>query len=522
MNLDVYDVTNTTLQGTLSEVYGVGFYDDLLALGYARFQVDAASSADLALLVPRRVVRFRTGGSAGTGDVFACVVQDRPSSLVADIEPESGGTISVVSFECPALMTWLGYQTGGAVLYPYGGLDGRQQNPRMFGPFAADFDDAAWSAPTLGGTLSTDGWPDDAAEAFEFTNQAIFRRTTTAVATSGPARMYMVADWRTAVDVYRNGDKVFSKPAGQTGLFYKDVEFDGLADTFVLHCVRNAAGTGRVGWAWLALTEGTDADGNDTFTLGSVLRRTFDPLDFPSADGDWLTLDNYTNLPGVNVGYVLDVGLQEASDRSHAPLPTWSFDGAGDTGSVAWTVEFARGFRLQELGLLLDELTSIEGEAEMTPAGVLGFYKRRGQDRSATVTVSSPFGLNLSGRGPQATRWLYETEGGLGQAVNASAETSLGVRMEQFVQLGTDISPEGIGTALVAQLVEDGKVLDEVEVDLPDAVVPYTDAFLGDTVTCDARSGTGTVRLTSFTYELSDANGAERWVASAVPYTEVP
>lgn len=522
MNLDVYDVNNVSHLGTLSEVYGVTFLDQLDRLGVARFQVDVASSADLALLQPRRVVRFRTGGSPGSGDVFACIVQDRPADLVSDIELESGETITVVTIRCLSLLAWLGYRQGGIALLPFRGFDGRQQNPRLFGPFAADFDDSAFASPTFAGPLSTEGWPDDQAVAFSFPNQAIFRRVTSASDSEGPARMFVVADWRTEVVVYRNGEEVIRKPAGKTGLFFDDQPYDGLGDAVVLHCVRDGGGTGRVGFTWVRLVESTDEDGNETFELGTTLRRTFDPADFPEATDLWVALNNYTVLPGVDVGYVMDVALTEADADGHTPMPTWTFTGGAggaDSDGQPWTREFARGFRCQKLGQLLDELRSIEGEAEMTPGGELKISVRRGQDRTGTVTISSPFALSLTGRGPQATRWVYETEGGLGQVINSAAESALGVRMTEFVQLGTDFSPDGNTVVVEGELEREGQVWDEIEVDLPDDVVPYSDVVLGDSVMCDGRDGSESVRLTSFEYTQMD-NGEDRWRATAVPYTE--
>jgi hypothetical protein len=522
LNLDVYDVTNTTLQGTLSQAFSVGFLEDLLSPSFGMFMVDAASSADIALLQPRRVVRFRTGASAGTGDVFACVVQDRPASSQSDVELASGATVATVSFECPDLWDgWLGGSTGGAVLYPFGGLDGRQQNPRLFGPFAADFDDSGWGSPTIGAAVSTPEWPDDRAVAFEFAERAWYRRFMPAAPSEiGAARIYVAATWRTQVDVYLDGELALTKPAGQTGIFYVDAPYEDRDHQIAIHAVNEGA-TGRVAFTWVRLVETTDDDGNEVLEPGGVLRRTFDPVDFPDAQEPWYALEDYVDEPGVNVGYVMDVALTEADDRSHAPLPTWDFDGDGDSGSSAWDVTFSRGFRMQELGKLLEELTSIEGEPEITPAGLLRLWKRRGEDRSGTVTVADAPAFGLSGRGPQATRWLYETEGGMGDAVNAAAESALGVRMEQFVQLGTDISPDGIGPALVAQLVADGQVRDEVEFDVPASLTPYDDFFVGDTITVGARDGsTQTVRVLSVGYERLDANGEDRWTVTAVPYTE--
>ena len=88
IHLDVYDVTNTTLLGTLQEWYRPSFFDDVRMPGMARILVDVASQDDLALLQPRRVVRWRRGANPGEGVFGASVVQDMPAELVADVDPE--------------------------------------------------------------------------------------------------------------------------------------------------------------------------------------------------------------------------------------------------------------------------------------------------------------------------------------------------------------------------------------------------------------------------------------------------
>lgn len=807
MKLDVYDTANSTFLGTLSEVHDVTFVDDLLIPGMARFQVDAASSSDLALLQPRRIVRFRTGPTPGVGDVFAAVVQDRPAELGSDIEPEPGSSVTTVTFECPGLLSWVGYQAGGAVLYPYGGLEGRQQNPRVFGWYTADFDDSDWEQVGPGmvdGKISTAGWPDPRAVAYRNRNgseRTIYRRSLKGGAgVAGPARMYVAANWRTAVEVWLDGEKVLEKPADETGLFAVDVDYEELDHQLA---VVVEGGIGRWAFTWVSLvptdsaarldwhqtwfddsgwsaptaagpihTDGwpdpqavayeasgdavryrrrtagaapaqpgrlsvaaqwqtgvtvyldgrrvlskpvggtgvfaanvaypgpghqlaVEVEGGGRWALswvdsnglplvrtydpgstsptnpwlssrapteepetqvGDVLRRTYDPDEFPDAD-PWLVFDGgptdwtlpgfdddgwnpplqagplstegwpdsgavalsappglarfrykgafevpsgTTRLyvaaqwqtsvrvfldgdqvlakpagqsglvatdvtrsasqvavlvsgggrwgltwqqlgagdqpagpivrtgpgwlasvegpPGVTVGYVLDTALTEDAQRHSRPW-TWTFDGRRDSDNRPWQVTFSRGFRMQQVGELIDELTSIEGEPHMTPAGELRYFVRRGTDRRDTVTLSAPYALGLSGRGPQATRWLYETEGGFGVAVNEQAEAEFGV-LEQYVQLGTDVNPDGIGRALQRQLAQDGAVLDEVEVDLPGEVTPYVDIELGDTVTLVGRDGPAPVRVTSIEYSQDEA-GNPVWAITATPDLEV-
>lgn len=515
MKLDVYNPANTTLQGTLSEAYGIGFLDDLLIPGSARFSVDVASSADTALLQPRRIVRFRTGANPGSGDVFAAIVQDRPSSL-GDVEPMPG-EMSVVNYQCPGILALLGHREGGATLWPYRGLDGRMQNPRAFGWYTPDFDDSAWTQPALAGAVQQRGWPDPDAIKFENAGGAarsLYRRyMPPAAGAAGPARLFVVAAANVAVTVYLDSEVLLTKEADANGIHSVDVAYEDIEH---LVAVEVSGGVGHWAMTWMELVEATDEDGKIYLTTGSTLRRTFDPAEFPDADSDW---EEYAagDYPGVTVGYVMDVALTEANARGHVPAFSWDFTDSLDSAGSAWATQFTRTFPIQPLGRLLDVLTSVEGEAEMTPAATLRYFKERGTDRTASVTVTSPYALSLTGRGPQATRWIFETEGGFGTIVDSAAETALGVRMEQFVQLGSDVDPDAIRPSLTKQLTADGGVLDEVDVDLPDDVEPYVDVFLGDKVMCQGRDGTSAVRLTSFECRVDDDNDSLEWSATAVP-----
>lgn len=661
MNLDVYDHTNTSFLGTLTEAHDIEFLDDLTIPGFARFQLDTAASADLALCRPRRIVRFRTGASPGDGDVFAAIIQDLPATLNDQMQPTDG--LSTVTVDCRGLLAWLGVSEGGAVLYPQGGLDGRQQNPRVFGWQTQDFDDSGWGqvgSSMTAGQLSTEGWPDDQAVAFSPIfegDRALYRRFLPALDVEDTsARMFLVATFRTEVKVWLDGELVLEKPRGQTGLFYEDVTYEDIDHQLA---VEVSGGTGRWGWTWMSTDTTEDEDGNEETTTGAALRRTYDPAEFPNATpwlsfeggpNDWqqstfvpddtwvrpvadgplstpgfpdsqavgyfsepgrgrffrqiesssgesgavmtlvaefntsvrLFIDNtqvgykpsgqrglfefqvdypatdfvlsavvvgggrwgwtwqtsggstlrrtynpetFTDadpwwykpddLPGVTTGFVLRTALDEDADRHPGRPWSYGFDGDQDSDAQPYGVTFSRGFRVQEVGRLVDELSSIEGEPHMTPDGTLRWLAHRGQDRTATVEVTSPFALDLSGRGPQATRWLYETQSGFGQALTDGPEDEFGV-MERFVQLGSDISSQSIGAVVTSQVAREAALSDEVRVDLPDDVTPYVDVELGDTVACQGRDGMADVRLTSVQARVDDSGHVE-WTATGKP-----
>lgn len=660
--LDVYDVTNTTLIRTLEEPHAVSFLEDLTIPGYLQFQVDTAAADDLAGVVARRVVRVRRDAT----DLAAYVIEDLPGDVSDAIQQADGESLSTVTAQCRGLGAWFGSSTGGAVLYPAQGLEGRQVNPRMFGWTSQDFDDSGWgevAGSRIGGRLSTAGWPDGSAVAFEpFVqgDRALYRRFLPASEeTRRFARMYLAAAVDTRVEVWLDDEMVLDKPAGVTGLHFADIPYENIDHQLA---VEVAGGSGRWGWTWVTLEQVTDADGNEQLVPDTVLRRTFDPDEFPAADTPWLSFEggpvdwqtdpfdttgwfrpksdgpvstagwpdadavayaadagrgrfrrsivsdtaiagatmtlvgSFTasvkvfidgtevlakpprtrglfeatvdypgtdfvlsvlvvsedggrfaltwedsgstlrrtydplefpaadpwlyrpeDAPGVTVGFVADVALAEDGAR-HVDRPwTWTFDGNLDSAGQPWAKTFSRGFRVQEVGRLLDELTSIEGEPQFDPDGTFHLYVRRGEDRTGTVTLTSPASLSLTGRGPQATRWLYETRTGFGRALlDPAVEAEYGT-MERFVQLGSDMDGTFVAQVVIDQLVRDGRMIDEVELEIPDDVTPFADLWVGDTVTCVGRDGTGPVRVTSLAATVDDDTGFVTWTATGVP-----
>jgi hypothetical protein len=147
----------------------------------------------------------------------------------------------------------------------------------------------------------------------------------------------------------------------------------------------------------------------------------------------------------------------------------------------------------------------------------------RGTDRTGTVTISVPFGLATTGRGPQSTRLLYETEGGFGKMIDAAAETLWGVAFEDVAQLGEDIDPETAAEALAEQLARDAAVHHEFEIDLPPNIKPYGigagvgdhSVWIGDRIqaTSDLDGTVAPVRLTSLAGAVDDDNGEVAWIA---------
>jgi hypothetical protein len=548
MNLDVWSRGNETFFGTLTEPYTVQFTDEIGGPGVGTFKLDVASEADLALLTAtnRRHVRFRFGAEPGDVDVWSGIVQDMPSDLAADIEPETGAAAATVTVQLEGALSRIGYTKGGAVQYPYGGMIGRQQNPRLWGPFYPDYNDDWWGGPSVGGPVNVAGWPDPSARYYLFPagTNALWRRFLPPnPEVSGPGRLFITAPWDIEVTVWLEGQVVLTKKYGDVGIFYVDAPYEDLEHFICIHAKAGHDGIvhseGKVAFTWMRLITVLDDDGNETVEVGTALRRFFSGADFPNPDSNWKALTNFARIPGVTTGFVMDRLLGEDSGGvagGHDGYPRtwwWQFGEDYDSAGNPWLFEYSRGFRLANLGNVLDEACSIEGEPAFGPStNEIQVFRwlGRGQDRTGEVTVSAPYDLRLSGRGVQATRWLFETGygGGLGTAVHPS-DTGGSSVMEQFVQLGTDISPETIEQAVLLHLNRDANRRSEVLVDLPDTVAPYHAACsagpvpaahvvqMGDRVSCVTLDGVQRVRLVAFLFDLDDDNGAYRWQAVCQP-----
>jgi len=511
--LKVYTPDAATLLGTLSEAHSVRLTANASRMSSAlTFTVDFESTADVALLKSRRVVKV----TDGLIDLGAYFVHDQPA-LVA--EP---GELPGVSYTCPSLDSWLGSgRIGGAVVWPYGGLPGKgdidiagRWDPRRFGPYDADYDDAWWPGAPAAGPLTTEGWPDDQAKALSFRGKAIFRRTLPTGPTATPARMFLVAQWDVEATVYRNSEPLLRKEYGETGLFSVDVPYDGLGDTIVIEAEK-PEGLGdpgdfrRVGWTWMALDVERDQYGNETYTVGEALRRTFDPVDFPAADSFWLRLENYDTVPGVTVGYVLDTLISEAQARGALSGLTYSFTGLVDSDGASWARDFTHGWRLgSTVGWVAEQLTEFGCDWRIDSDGQLIVTQQGGTDRSGTVTLNRAEQITVSGQGLEGNSLLIVTPGGVAYDNRPMSIFEFG-RVETAATFGTAVNPDAVELPADDLLDRMAWPQDDAEIVLSEASPqPFDDFFLLDLVTFPTRGGATQVgRVVQIDGVQNDADG---------------
>lgn len=140
----------------------------------------------------------------------------------------------------------------------------------------ADFDDSEWTFPTIANpsSISTDNWPDTPAVKYDPPNNLAFYRRWMAPDYSGPARMYLVAEVDTEVQVFLDGELVLQKQTDQVGIFDKSIPYEGNQQLAI-----SVSGGGSWAWQWLKNSDGS----------GTPIRRTYDPfIDF-NVEHPWTT-----------------------------------------------------------------------------------------------------------------------------------------------------------------------------------------------------------------------------------------
>jgi hypothetical protein len=503
MRLDVYDATNTTKLGELTKAHDIAWFSDLREPGTLQFTIDTTDAADLALVDFLRVIRVNEGGS----DLEAFVVRNTAAELaVPDERP-------FVTFQCQGLLSVLGYQAGGAVLWPYGGLEGLQQSPRWFGPMGFDhMDDGNSSEPTTGGALTRENWPDPRAERFIPSSHAVYRRVLTGVTgRDGPARMWLTSAHWTEVRVWFDGAELqpLNSPVGDRTVRTVDIDYDG-EDHVIAFYVSGEPPSGQthsLGWTWANIDDDENIEGRLFTSFNSTTYSGPTPPTAPFWEA-WEDIDG----PGVTVGFVMKTAVDEAQAEGLLAGVTYDFDADDDSGSTPWEHRFTRSFRIQKLGGLLEPLAAFGCEPAMTPTGQLRLWQQRGTDRTASVDVRVPFSLSVATQGPQAGEGPYETEAGLGRVTNTAFETRWGTRLEDYISLGEDLGPETVLDAVERYILAHSSERPEVDVSLPDDVTPYTHVFLGDLVRGRTPDGDEDLRVVSIRCDIDDT-GHANWGA---------
>jgi hypothetical protein len=524
LTFEVYNPTNTTYLGTLSAMHGIGFDADVRVPGSLVFNVDLASTADIALLSWRNVIRVKDGANW----LEAYVVADSNSDYVSDDE------IPTRSYECPHILSWLGYDKGGAVLWPQGGTNGLQQSPRWFGPQGWDWDEpAGLPEPTTDGPLTRLNWPDVDGERFVFNERAEYRRVLTGdINTAGvQTAIFFTTAWWTEARFYLDGAEIntLSTPVGDVTIRMFGFMYDG-QDHVVYIDAHGDPPTGRtnsLGFVWAKATVPEDSDYTLDFDYQSAMYRSFNTTTFGGSNWTlpvWRANEDYADGDrwGVTVGLIMKTAVDEAQSRGLLTGMTYNFDQDIDSYGEPWAKLFVRSIGPEKLGSIVDSLAEFDCEPTISAEGLFSIFQLRGADRTATVTIDVPFALSASDRGPVATRYFVETQEGFDQRPGVAIEAALGTAMEEFLSLGDDVALYNIKNVIDIQQGKDSGVESTYEVDVPPDVVPYVDFKLGDRVTTQSTQNPATkitMRVLQLRCQVDDENGTVSWTTQLEPWS---
>ena len=233
--------------------------------------------------------------------------------------------------------------------------------------------------------------------------------------------------------------------------------------------------------AFLSTVGTVDSQGK----LVTVLLRTT-PASFKVHD--------YGNDPGWHGAQILVALIAEAQARGVNALTalTLSFTGLLDTAGNAWTNRQARTFNVtDDLLDVLNQISALEMDVEVTPNLVLNAWLRRGTDRSGTVTLgpllSCTPGMSY---GPVRNDALVRGANGWNHVTDSASVTAHG-RRETGLTVGSADNTTQAAAVGVAHFGEVSAPQQTLTVTFSSAAgpQPHIDWFLGDTVMCLGLNG---------------------------------
>jgi hypothetical protein len=464
--------------------------------------------ADLAHLVEGNIVRCYLDGTA----VFAWEVGPLDQQTVtADAEAGEQRTVNGLG----TLAVWR-----EAVVYPerssasvdFPALGERKPaDTRRFDWSSTLFDASGWAnavevpqPASLAGVLPS-GWPGtdakwiwDALPDGSNNNPTgdVYFRSGFNLASNTTMTLYMTCD--DGFEFYLDGQLVHADlrtPFLQ--LQTRSVTVDLIAGDHVI-AVRGVNGPGS----------GTDNPG--AFALaGYEMGADGDPTGSPIiySGAAWFALGYPAEPPGMTVGTILRILLEEAQDRGALPGVTLGFDDDEDSAGTPWPLAPDVAMKIGANYLeVIAQLCEVYCDVAMAPAALeLQAWVERGSASGATFSVTDNL-LGLIHRGGDhqtvtavlgkyGDHWLEHTAGG-------------GRRRESYMELGTASSAaqaERIVEAAMASRV-DPVIATTAAFEPVAGIVPHTDFEVGDTVSVpDFALATDTLRVISLTVsETSD------------------
>lgn len=499
----VFDRTTGTQLSTLPDADGRGWQDVLNETGSGKITLGLADS-QLTHLAEGNIVRCYLDGTA----VFAWVVGPMDQTTVAaGEESEEERTVNGRG----TLGVW-----AEAIVYPeissasvdFPALtDRKPSDTRRFDWSSTLFDASGWAnavevpAPaSLAGVLPS-GWPGtdalwiwDALPDGSNNNPTgdVYFRSGFNLAAATTMTFYMTAD--DGFEFYLDGELVLAELRTP----YLQLQTRSVTVTLVAgdHVIAaravNGPGSGvdnPGAFAVAAYEMGTDGD-----PTGSPIVFTSDA---------WFALGYPAEPPGMTVGTILRILLEEAQARGALPGVTLGFDDDDDSAGTPWPLAPDVALKIGTNYLeVLAQLTEVYCDVAMAPAALeLEAWVERGTASGAAFTIGTNItALNHKGGdhqtvtavlGKYGDHWLEQTGGS-------------GRRRESYLEMGTAASAaqaERIIDAAIASRV-DPVIATTTAFEPLAGVVPYADFEVGDTVTVpDASLAGDSLRVMSLTVD---------------------
>lgn len=490
----VYDsITPSTLIDTLDSARERGWLDQLNDVGSGSLKVHAADDvlvSNPTILNYGNIVRYTLNGV----DRFAFIIETRNLPPASPSE-EGGRWWTVAGRGVLALLE-------DAIVYTESTVEGSFQRQRQFNWTAIAYDDSTWIAATQiarqdAGHATYGGWPLEWPDPLAYwiwsdvfasysAGSSFFRRDFT-LASDTILRIYATCD--NAIRLYLDGDEVVTDwPGDNVG---------GWTETKQSQDIRLPAGTHQIA------VEGVNyltAGGNTSpaALLVTVINAETQAVILRS-DSNWVCLHFPASVPGMTIGQILTILLDEAQARGSLSGVTWTFDSALDSHGAFWTedeVDIALDIGTNYLDVMRT-LIEQHVDVEMSPTLELAVYNRGTLGSDLTGTVDLVVGTDFEeadtqGEDHRANSVLARDTTGRLTEVDEATSLSERKRKEAYLELAlapTTTRAQAMSNEILTELAyPTGAITGRVAADAG----PYTDWTRGDMIHMPNAAGTPT------------------------------
>lgn len=473
---------------TLSKAFARGFLNQLNEVGSGTMSVH---DSDAEFIAASPAVK-------NYGNIVRLEIDDEPVAAFVikrrrcPAAPKGEAAERVWTFSGPGAAALL----GNARVDPDGGWQRAFDRERTFDFTAIAYDDSGWIAATEVRQQSSDpskptGWPDPS-------TWSIWGEAPTGSPPASPAgknyfrKSFTLAD-DTAIAVFMSPDN--------TGRLWVDnkliIDTTDTAHAYLTTWRANLTLTAGDHVVAAEITNAATTAGHpnpggmfcavysldpDTGALATLLFHS---------DSSWLALDYPASVPGMTVGQIMRILIEEAQDRGALPSITWSFTDSADSNALAWPDERDQAIII---GTSLLDVARMFGETaadyRMTPLLVLEMFVSGtiGADRTSgggavTLEVGESWEeLDNDGEDLAGNSVLTRDATGELSEHNDTASLAERERIEQYLEIATAPSIDQAARVANAAFANFGEPNAQVRGTVIEAAGPLADWREGDLI----------------------------------------